>query len=105
MSESAFCVHRPNSSESIEHAVVRRGVADVVRPIAPKFAGNAVTSRTLPPSAYALHFVLPARPRFVVICTTPFAAAVPYSAAAAGPLMISMSSMSSGFRSSRRLGF
>ena len=35
---------------------------------------------------------------------TPFAAAVPYSAAAAGPLMISMSSISSGLMSLKRDG-
>ncbi len=35
---------------------------------------------------------------------TPFAAAVPYSADAAGPFRISMLSMSSGFRSSSRDG-
>ena len=39
---------------------------------------------------------MPARPFFVVITTTPFAAFVPYSVAADGPFTISMSSISSG---------
>ena len=43
-------------------------------------------------------------PRFVVITTTPFAAAVPYSAAADGPFTISMLSISSGLMSLTRLG-
>ena len=62
-------------------------------------------SSSVPASAYAVHRVLPDNPRFVVICTTPLAAAVPYNAAAAGPLMISMFSISAGFRSSTRVGF
>jgi hypothetical protein len=42
-------------------------------------------------------------PRLVMICTTPFEASVPYSVVAAGPLMISMDSMSSGLMSFNRL--
>ena len=42
-------------------------------------------------------------PRLVMIWTTPLDASVPYSVAAAGPLMISMDSMSSGLMSLRRL--
>ena len=45
----------------------------------------------------------PARPRFVVITMTPFAASVPYSVAADGPFTISTFSISSGFRSPTRL--
>ena len=37
-----------------------------------------------------------------MICTTPFDASVPYSVAAAGPLMISTLSMSSRLRSFQR---
>jgi hypothetical protein len=44
------------------------------------------------------------RPRFVVMTTTPFAAAVPYNAAADGPFTISMPSISSGLMSLARLG-
>ena len=40
--------------------------------------------------------VAPARPFFVVMTMTPFAASVPYSVAADGPFTISMSSISSG---------
>ena len=45
----------------------------------------------------------PARPLRVVITSTPFAAAVPYSAEAAGPFRTSTFSISSGFMSVRRL--
>jgi hypothetical protein len=38
----------------------------------------------------------------VVMLMTPFAASVPYSVAAAGPLMTSIDSISSGLMSSRR---
>ena len=54
-------------------------------------------------SPLKLHLVLPERPFFVVMTTTPFAALVPYSVAADGPLTISMSSISSGVRLLRRL--
>src|SRR5687768_15265619 len=40
----------------------------------------------------------PRVPFFVMIWMTPFAASAPYSVAAAGPLMISIDSMSFGFR-------
>jgi hypothetical protein len=46
----------------------------------------------------------PGRPRLVRICTTPFAASVPYSAAADGPFTISMDSISSGLKSLMREG-
>ena len=59
---------------------------------------------SVPVSPNASHRVLPARPFFVVTWSTPFDAAVPYSAAAAGPLMISMLSMSSGLMSLMRDG-
>ena len=75
MSESAFGVQAPASWLSSVQKIVRRPLG--VRPTLPKFAGNAVTSRRLPPSAYTFQRVLPARPRRVVIWTTPFAAAVP----------------------------
>ena len=57
-----------------------------------------------PPSTNAVHFVGPGRPRFVRICITPFAASVPYRAAADGPLTISIDSTSSGLKSSSRDG-
>src|SRR6266849_5068874 len=57
-----------------------------------------------PCSAYRLHRAGPGLPRFVLMMTTPFAASVPYSAVADGPLMISSDSISSGFRSFTRLG-
>src|SRR5439155_20905245 len=44
------------------------------------------------------HRVLPARPCLVFTTTTPLAAAVPYSADADGPLMMSIDSTSSGSR-------
>jgi hypothetical protein len=46
---------------------------------------------------------VPARPRLVVMTTTPLAALEPYSAAAAAPLRISTFSMSLGLRSAIRL--
>ena len=61
-------------------------------------------SVSVPVSPNVSQRVLPARPFFVVTWSTPFAAAVPYSAAAAGPLMTSMLSMSSGLRSLMRDG-
>src|SRR5437773_482961 len=57
-----------------------------------------------PPSAYAVHLVGPGRPCLVRIWITPFAASVPYSAAADGPFTTSTDSQSSGFRSLRRDG-
>src|SRR3954466_7765570 len=50
----------------------------------------------LPASPYQVQRVGPARPFFVVMTMTPFAASVPYSVAADGPFTISMSSISSG---------
>src|SRR5438552_11290802 len=58
----------------------------------------------IPCSAYRLHRAGPGLPRFVLMTTTPFAASVPYSAVADGPLMTSSDSISSGFRSFTRLG-
>src|SRR3954470_22149364 len=55
-----------------------------------------------PASAFHVQRVAPARPRFVVTTMTPFAASVPYSVAADGPLTISIDSISSGLRSLRR---
>jgi hypothetical protein len=71
----------------------------------PKFAYMSwygTRSSTVRPSADHVQRVLPARPRLVVISTTPFAAFVPYSVAADGPFTISMSSISSGFSELRR---
>jgi len=48
------------------------------------------------------HAGAPWRPRFVMMWITPFDASVPYSVAAAGPLMTSMLSMSSGLKSLSR---
>jgi len=48
--------------------------------------------------------VAPARPFFVVMTMTPFAASVPYSVAADGPFTISMFSISSGLMSFARFG-
>ena len=57
-----------------------------------------------PCSTQKFQRVSPVVPRFVVIRITPFAASVPYSVAADGPLMISMFSISSGLMSLRRDG-
>ncbi len=48
----------------------------------------------------ASHCTAPGRPFFVMIWMTPAAASAPYSVAAAGPLMTSMDSMSSGLMAS-----
>ena len=77
MSESAFGVHSAELTLESSEQPVRAPDVVPLADLRRSSPGYAVTSRTLPPSAYALHFVLPARPRFVVICTTPFAAAVP----------------------------
>src|SRR3954469_2010390 len=45
----------------------------------------------------------PALPRFVVMMIAPFAASIPYSPAASGPLSTVMDSMSSGLMSAARL--
>src|SRR6202171_2571484 len=58
----------------------------------------------LPPSTKVVQRGLPERPCLVVICITPFAAAVPYCAAAAGPLRTSYVSTSSGLISLNRDG-
>src|SRR5256885_15929942 len=58
----------------------------------------------LPPSRKLLQRGLPERPRLVVIWMTPFAAAVPYCAAAAGPFRTSNVSISSGLMSLNRDG-
>ena len=58
----------------------------------------------MPCSPKKFHFGAPARPFFVVMTMTPFAAAVPYSVAADGPFTISIFSISSGLRSFTRLG-
>ena len=57
-----------------------------------------------PPSTNAFQRVGPGRPRLVRIWITPLAASVPYSAAADGPLTISIDSMSSGLKSLSREG-
>src|SRR5436309_2460019 len=60
--------------------------------------GYLFLSCTRPPSPNQVQRVEPAFPFFVVTTMTPFAASVPYSVAADGPLTISMSSISSGLR-------
>ena len=60
-------------------------------------------SSTAPASPYHVQRVAPAFPFFVVMTMTPFAASVPYSVAADGPFTISMSSISFGSRSLRKL--
>ena len=69
-----------------------------------KLAGYSVTSRISLRSTLRFQRGRPARPRLVVIWITPLAAAVPYRAAAAGPLRISTFSMSSGLMSLSREG-
>ncbi len=65
-----------------------------------------VASRFTPDSTRKVYWVSPPElPPLVSIRITPAAASVPYSAAAAGPLMTSMDSMSSGLRSLSRLAF
>ncbi len=61
-------------------------------------------SVSVPPSLKKSHLVLPGRPRLVLYTITPFAASVPYSTAADGPLTTSIDSMSSGLMSLRREG-
>jgi len=58
----------------------------------------------MPRSPWKDHVAAPARPRFVVITMTPFAASVPYSVAADGPFTTSILSISDGLRSLTRLG-
>src|SRR6266545_8247412 len=58
-----------------------------------------------PCSAYTFQRVGPGRPRLVLMMITPVDAAVPYSAAADGPLITSIDSISSGVMSLIRLGF
>src|SRR2546425_8535240 len=58
-----------------------------------------------PCSAYTFQRVAPGLPRFVLMMITPVEAAVPYSAAADGPLTTSIDSISSGLMSLIRLGF
>ena len=65
--------------------------------------GCTVGSQSHNLAAYADHCVRPAFPLRVRITTTPFAAAVPYSAAAEGPLIMSTDSISSGFSAPIRL--
>jgi len=62
---------------------------------------QSVASQFAPCSTRKVHRASFALPCFVVIRMRPFAAWVPYSAAAAGPLMTSTDSMSSGLMSSR----
>ena len=56
-----------------------------------------------PASPVQVQRALPARPFFVVMTMTPFAASVPYSVAAEGPFTISMSSISSGEKLFKKL--
>ena len=58
----------------------------------------------MPPSPNTVQRAAPARPFFVVMTMTPFAASVPYSVAADGPFTISSVSISSGLMSLMRLG-
>src|SRR2546427_5805446 len=67
-----------------------------------KFAGQSARSLSVPPSAYAVHFVGPGRPCLVRNWITPLAASVPYSAAAEGPFTTSTASKSSGLKSFKR---
>jgi hypothetical protein len=57
----------------------------------------------VPRSARAFHLVPWSLPFFVVITTTPALPRAPQSAEAAGPLMISIFSISSGLRSANRV--
>src|SRR5829696_3758177 len=75
-----------------------------VWPYERKLGGYSFTSVSRPTSPKPSQRVLPARPRLVVIWMTPFDAAVPYSAAAAGPFTTSMLSISSGLMSLIRDG-
>src|SRR5262245_30699088 len=69
-----------------------------------KLLANLLGWDSRPVSPKIDHFVfLLASPRFVLTTITPFAAAVPYSAAADGPLMMSIDSISSAWRSPTRL--
>src|SRR5260370_16613626 len=69
-----------------------------------KFAGQSARSLSVPPSAYAVHFVGPGSPCFVRNWIRPLAASVPYSAAAEGPFTTSTASKSSGLKSFKRDG-
>src|SRR3712207_2910686 len=62
-------------------------------------SGPNLSAREKPWSTSAVHEGRPVLPRFVKIWITPAAASVPYSVAAAAPLMISMRSMSAGLMS------
>src|SRR5829696_2542895 len=74
------------------------------RPNERKLGGYSFTSVSRPTSPKPSQRVLPERPRLVVIWMTPFDAAVPYKAAAAGPFTTSMVSISSGLMSLIRDG-
>src|ERR1051325_10720874 len=90
--------HCPSALVEMRHwpTVATGTPLTMLRPQLRQLSGKSAACSVSPRSTRARHWVFPTLPRLVLITMTPLAAWVPYRAAADGPLMMSIDSMSSG---------